>query len=493
MDLFVDRTDRRALSVQLYEQVRDAIADGRLLAGDPMVPSRQLAHDLGVARHTVTTAYGRLTAEGFLVGRAGGGSVVATTAPPPSRRLRRAVALAPTPRLGGWVARPSIDESSVRYDMRPGRPDPALFPFDPWRRAVARAAASPVPDAERVVGLPTLRRAIAQWVARTRSIVADEQMIVVTTGSQHAIDAVCRVTLAPGDVIAVEDPGFVHLRPLFHALGVRVVPVEVDGEGLIVDCIPKGARLVFVTPSHQYPLGLTMSIERRRALLAWAARNRAAIIEDDFESEFRYADRPFEPLQRLDDHGHVIYVGSFWKTMSPAVRVGFAVVPTSLIEPVGALLDATDCVPSPTIQLALSRMIDSGELDRHLRRAKRIYQARHRVLLDSLDAAVGGSLAGLLTVMPSYSGLHLTAGLAVPADEGAVIRDALRRGVAISGLSRHYHDAHRDGNDHGSTRRNAPSGLVMGFGAIAEDELPAAIDIVAATIADVALSTPQCS
>ena len=195
MDLFVDRTDRRALSTQLYEQVREAIADGRLRAGDPMVPSRQVAAELGVARHTVTTAYGRLTAEGFLAGRAGGGSVVAATAPPPVVRLRRATTLRAAPRWSGRVPRPAPDESQIRFDMRPGRPDPTLFPFDPWRRELARAGAAPVPDAESVIGIAPLRRAVARWVARTRTIVADEQTIVVTTGSQHAIDLVCRVCL----------------------------------------------------------------------------------------------------------------------------------------------------------------------------------------------------------------------------------------------------------------------------------------------------------
>jgi len=486
MDLFIDRDDRRALSTQLYEQVRGAISDGRLRAGDPMVPSRQLAVDLGVARHTVTTAYGRLTAEGFLDGRAGGGSVVAPTAPSPTIRLRRATALPPAPRWKGRGPRPSLDDSLIRFDMRPGRPDPTIFPFDPWRRELARAGASPVPGAEDVIGIAALRRSIAQWVARTRSLVADEHTIVVTTGSQHAIDVVCRVVLGPGDVVAVEDPGFVHLRPLFHALGARVVPVPVDGGGLVVDRLPDRARMVFVTPSHQYPLGVTMSLERRRDLLAWAARNHAAIVEDDFESEFRYVDRPLEPLQRLDDNGSVIYVGSFWKTMSPAVRVGFAVVPTSLVHPVGAVLDATDCVPSPTVQLALSRLIDSGRLDHHLRRARRTYQARHRLLIASLDRSTGGPLSDALTLRPSNSGLHLTAELAVAADEATVVAEALRRGVAISGLSRHYDSSYQR-----STRVKAPVGLVMGFGAIAAARLPAAIEIVAATIADVAHSATR--
>lgn len=490
MELFIDRADRRPLSTQLYEQVRHAIADGRLQAGDPIGPSRQVAGELGVARHTVTTAYGRLTAEGFLTGRAGGGSVVATTAPPATVRPRRATMLGPAPRWAGRAPRPLLDESQIRFDMRPGRPDPSIFPFDPWRRELARVGGAAVPDAEQLVGIAPLRRSIAQWVARTRSIVADEQTIVVTTGSQHAIDAVCRVVLAPGDVVAVEDPGFVHLRPLFHALGARVVPVEVDAGGLAVDRLPQRARMVFVTPSHQYPLGVTMTLERRRALLAWAARSRAAIIEDDFESEFRYSDRPLEPLQRLDDNGNVIYVGSFWKTMSPAVRIGFAVVPTSLVDPVGALLDATDCVPSPTIQLALSRLIDSGELDRHLRRARRIYQARHRVLIDALDQARSGALSESLTPLPSNSGLHLTVKLVAGADESTVIDEALRRGVAISGLTRHYHNPASDGYQR-STRVNAPAGLVMGFGAIAEARLPAAIEIIAATIADVATSATR--
>lgn len=472
MDLFIDRALPTALSVQLYEQVRDAILDRRLSAGDQMSPTRQLAIELGIARHTVTTAFGRLTAEGFLVGRAGGGSVVAETAPAaaPRSHTRRGGALRPVQRLIGWDEREMIDGSEIRYDMRPGRPGPAVFPFDEWRREVARAAGSPVPGVDRPVGTPRLRTAIAQWVGRTRSIVADQESIVVTTGVQHAIDVVSRVLLSPGDVVAVEEPGFIHIRPLFRALGVQVVGVDVDDEGLVVDQIPDRARLVFVTPSHQYPLGVTMSLERRRMLLSWAERHRAAILEDDFECEYRYVDRPLEPLQRLDRHGHVIYVGSFWKTMSPAVRVGYAVVPDPLIHAVSGLLDATDCGPSPTIQLALARFIDSGELDRHVRRAKRIYQRRHRLLADSLDSSTGGVLGGLLMPIPSNSGLHLSALLDPEVDEADVLVSASRSGLAVSGLSRHY-----------AGQRKA-NGLVLGFGSISESDLPEAIDVLADAI-----------
>ena len=196
-----------------------------------------------------------------------------------------------------------------------------------WRRRVAAAAGAERP----VYGLPAgrtrLRRAIADWVARSRSVVASEDSIVITCGAQHAIDLAARILLEPGDTVAVEEPGYLPAVLLFGALGANVVGVPVDDQGLIVDLLPPAARIAYVTPSHQFPLGMTMSIARRRALLRWAERHDAAIIEDDYDTEFRYVDRPLEPLQALDASGRVVYVGSFSKTFSPALRLGFAVVP----------------------------------------------------------------------------------------------------------------------------------------------------------------------
>ena len=267
MDLFLDPGAGKPLTTQLYEQLRDAITAGRLLPGDQLVPSRQLAGELGVSRHTVTTVYGRLVAEGYAEGRAGGGSVVASASPVSSKGASPAAALRPSPRFAGWSPYFRPPPYGCRFDLRPGLPDPALFPAAQWRRQVSAAVAAEHSLYGDPAGKIRLRRAIAGWVARSRSVAATEGTVVVTCGTQHAIDLVTRVLLEPGDCVAVEDPGYVPAIRLFEALGMSVVGAPVDDQGLVVDLLPPSARIVYVTPSHQYPLGMTMSMSRRRALL----------------------------------------------------------------------------------------------------------------------------------------------------------------------------------------------------------------------------------
>ena len=303
MDLFLDPKARTPLTEQLYEQLRRGIAGGRLLPGDQLIPSRQLAAELGVSRHTVTTTYGRLVAEGYAEGHAGGGSVVALTAPVPSQAPGPVAALRPARRFAGWAPIFPIPSPRYRFDLRPGLPDPALFPAILWRRRVAAAVTAERPEYGHPAGKTRLRRAIASWVRRSRSLTASEDSIVITCGAQHAIDLVARILLEPGDTVAVEDPGYLPVVRLFTALGARVTGVPVDDQGLVVGRLPSSARIVYVTPSHQFPLGMTMSMPRRRALLAWAERHDAAVIEDDYDTEFRYVDRPLEPLQALDRNG----------------------------------------------------------------------------------------------------------------------------------------------------------------------------------------------
>ena len=300
MDLFLDPEATKPLTGQLYEQLRHAITTGRLLPGDQLIPSRQLAGELGVSRHTVTTAYGRLVAEGYAEGHSGGGSVVATASPAPPKGADQAAALRPSPRFADWSPYFRPPPYGCRFDLRAGLPDPTLFPAALWRRRVTAAVAAEHREYGDPAGRIRLRRAIASWVARSRSVAAAEDTVVITSGAQHAINLVARILLEPGDCVAVEDPGYVPVVRLFGALGARVVGVPVDDQGLIVDLLPPSARIVYVTPSHQYPLGMTMSMPRRRALLRWAERHDAAVIEDDYDTEFRYVDRPLEPLQALD-------------------------------------------------------------------------------------------------------------------------------------------------------------------------------------------------
>ena len=459
MDLFLDPEAGKPLTAQLYEQLRTAITRGRLLPGDQLIPSRQLAGELGVSRHTVTTVYGRLVAEGYAEGHAGGGSVVASASPGPPEGASPAAALRPGPRFAGWSPYFRPPPYGCRFDLRPGLPDPSTFPAAQWSRRVGAASAAEQAWYGDPAGKIRLRRAIAGWVARSRSVTADESTVVVTCGAQHAIDLVARVLLEPGDCVAVEDPGYVPAVRLFEALGARVVSVPVDDQGLVVDLLPPEARIAYVTPSHQYPLGMTMSMPRRRALLRWAERHDAAVIEDDYDTEFRYVDRPLEPLQALDAKGRVVYVGSFSKTFSPSVRLGFAVVPRPLAEPIAALRQLIDWHPPIAMQTALAGFINDGLLDKHIRRSRRIYAERHHIL----NEALSGSLAGHLAARAPNAGLHVAALLRGELCEKDVLQAAARYGIATSGL----HDCFRTAP--------AQQGLLIGFGAVSTTGLSAAL------------------
>jgi GntR family transcriptional regulator / MocR family aminotransferase len=480
VDLFIDAAGR-GLSEQLYEQIREAIAAGRLRPGDQLPPSRDAARQLGISRHTVTTAYGRLVAEGFVCGRAGGGSFVAELpvpafgaepgrgsgpgyGPGPGRGLRadsRSTAVVPSRRFAGWTPAGSpLQSAGVTYDLRAGVPDPRLFPAAVWQRKV-KAATRPgrVPGTGDPAGEHGLRLAIARWIRRSRAVAAEAETVVVTSGAQHAVDLVARVLLEPGETVAVEDPGYLPVVRLLRSLGARVIGVPVDEQGLVVDRLPPAARIVYLTPSHQYPLGAVLSLARRRELLGWAARHGAAILEDDYDSEFRHVDRPLEPIHRLDDSGRVVYVGSFSKVLSPELRLGFAVVPPSLAGPVTALRQLIDWHPPILTQLALAGLLEDGTVDRHLRRAGRIYSQRYQIV----RAALAGPLNPWLSALPAQAGLHLAALLPGPGDEEKVLAAAAARGIATTGLSQYFHD------------RPAEDGLVIGFGGIDAAELPAAL------------------
>jgi GntR family transcriptional regulator / MocR family aminotransferase len=460
MDLFLGLRDGKPLAGQLYEQLRLAITTGRLQPGDKLPPSRQLAGQLGISRHTVITAYDRLAAEGYIEGHAGGGSVVAAAMRAQPQPARRAAALRPARRFEGWVPYFQPPRPGYRFDLRPGLPDPALFPAAARRRRLATAVGvGPALLYGDPAGDARLRRAIAAWVSRSRSVVADQDTVVTTCGSQHAIDLVARVLLEPGDCVAVENPGYVPVPRLFRALGATVVGVPVDDQGLMVDLLPPAARIVYVTPSHQYPLGMTMSMPRRKALLQWVEHRNAAIIEDDYDSEFRYVDRPLEPIQRLDEHGRVVYVGSFSKTFSPSLRLGFAVLPEPLAGPLAALRQCTDWHPPTVIQAALADFITDGLLEKHIRRCRLIYAERRRMLTDALS----GPLADYLASLTPDAGLHVSAVLRNGLREDQVLQAAADHGITTFGL----HDCFHSGP--------GQHGLLLGFGAVSSADMPAAL------------------
>jgi GntR family transcriptional regulator/MocR family aminotransferase len=329
MELHIHLEGRGNLARQIYAQLRDAIRVGRLKHGDRLPPTRLLAQRLDVSRNTVSLAYEWLTAEGLLSGRTGAGSFVAGETA--ARRTRTRGAAIRHRAVWDSIEAPTPREHTPAYDFGVGMPDARLFPYDAWRRLLARQIrhATLKADYGDAAGHPRLRAAISWHVAVSRGVNCGAEDVLVTIGAQQAFDLIARVLLDVGSRVAVEDPGYPPARLVFESIGARVTPVPVDASGLVTS-LPDDARLVYVTPSHQFPLGMPMSHARRASLLEWAERRNAVIVEDDYDSEFRFGGRPLETLQAIDRSGRVIYVGSFSKSLLPALRLGFLIAPPSL-------------------------------------------------------------------------------------------------------------------------------------------------------------------
>ena len=302
---------------------------------------------------------------------------------------------------------------------------------------------------EHPAGNQDLRAAIARHIGISRSVSGSPEDIIVTSGTQQALDIIARVLLAPGDVVAVERPGYLPPKKLFTALGARVAGVPVDSEGLVVEALPTDARVVYVTPSHQFPLGMAMSLSRRRALLAWAERHNAVIVEDDYDSEFRFGGRPLEPLQTLDTTGRVVYVGTFSKTLLPTLRLAFMVVPPALREATYKAKFVTDWHTATIAQSALARFIDEGAFARHIRKVSRVYSERHEMLTADIRSRFGDCL----DLVPSSTGLHIAAYARTASldDVDAITSRALDLGVAIQSFP---------------LQGKPQAGIMLGYGAI---------------------------
>lgn len=449
MDLAVDLSARGDRATSIYRALLEAIRTGRLASGDRLPPTRDLAEDLGVSRNTVATAYERLAAEGYLEARVGAGTFV-TDAAATVRPRRRAAALRPR---RGWTFTPvpvSGQSPKPAHDFRAGIPDASLFPFDTWRRLMAaelRAGAHSPGTYADPAGHAPLREAIVRYLAMSRGVAAHAEDVLVTHGTQQALDLIARVLVEPGDVVAVEDPGYPFARELFASYGAHVALVPVDDDGIVVDRIPDRARVVFTTPSHQFPLGPPLSLERRMALLEFADRHRVAVIEDDYDSEFRFTERPLETLHALDGAGRVIYVGTFSKSLVPALRAGYLVAPPSLHQALCGARQLADGYGSVPEQAALAHLLADGMLARHLRRARHVYGERRALTIDGIE----GLLVEHLELVPSAAGLHVAAHFRDPAaSDVEVVGRAAERGVAVEALS-----------SYGGER----PGLVFGYGA----------------------------
>ena len=469
MELHIAIEGRTDLAGQLYRQLRDAIRSGRLKDGEQLPPSRLLAVQLGVSRKPVAEAYAKLTHERLLSGQVGVGTFVSFKKAPLARQ-RRADDLAGAALVRHWSSistplRHPSPEGQSRYEFIGGAASKSRFPVDDWRRCVLQALRQTAGDSGRygeTEGITPLRQAIAKHAGFSRGVRCTAADVVVTSGAQQALDLVARVLIEPGCKVAVEEPCYPPARLLFGSQGATVVGVPVDSEGIVVDRIPSGVRLIYVTPSHQFPLGMPMSLLRRKALIARALEIGAIVIEDDYDSAFRYEGRPTDCLQSMDTQGIVAYIGTFSKVLLPEMRLGYLVAPPAILNAVVTAKHLTDWHVGTLVQWAVTNFINDGSLGRHIRRAHSSYAGRHARIM----ARLNGDLAPWFQAIPSTSGLHIAAYLNGTVDVPLLLKLARRVEVGLYSLDGFYFETQRR------------PGLLFGFGAIELLDIDPALDRV---------------
>lgn len=420
-DLDLPARGEGTLAQSLHRQLRDAILDARLVAGTTLPSTRRVAGAFGIARNTVVAAYDLLVAEGYVLPRTGAKAVVADIA---SRRAPERLHAGDDVRLNPAWRQPALQREPARVlperCFRLGIPEHKHFPHDTWRRLTAQALRSwsrsrfgyPPSD-----GIPELREAIARHVAFARAVACTADDVVVTSGAQQALDLIARALVVPGRTkVAVENPGYPPARAAFLAAGAQLVPMDVDDEGLCVEQLRADVRIVCVTPSHQSPTGVALSLPRRRALLDFARQHDAVVVEDDYDGEFRFGGRPLDALQTLDRDARVFYVGTFSKSLFPALRKGFVVAPRWARDTLATVKHCVDSHSDIVTQSVLAAFIRDGHLARHVRRMRPIYAARREALLAGL-----GGLQRWLEPIPSEAGLHLAARILDPGRKDAIL------------------------------------------------------------------------
>jgi GntR family transcriptional regulator/MocR family aminotransferase len=469
----VDRASETPLYRQLYDGYREAILARRLRSGERLPSTRNLARELGISRIPVLRAFEQLLAEGYCESRPGAGTFVARVVADPFSKPVPSLVDDAAPRPGArgvptaLAARLEPLEAWLRESgpFHVGRVAYERFPLEIWRSLLARHMREHDPAVllyGPTAGLPALREAIAAYLRAARAVRCEAEQIVVVNGSQQALDLVARVLIEPGSPIWMEEPSYWGARDALTSTGARLVPVPVDGEGLDVAAgiaLCPQARAVYVTPSHQFPLGVTMSASRRLELLEWARASGAWVVEDDYDSEYRYESPPVSSLQGLDRDARVLYVGTFSKVLSPALRIGYLVVPHDLVSRFALVRWSTDICTPGLFQAVLADFIEEGHFVRHLRKTRQIYRERRAALVDALK----NELAGVLEVEGDHAGLHLLAVLAGGEPDRPIAERAAELGLRTVPLSTCYL---------GDARRQ---GLVLGYGGTSVLEIPHAV------------------
>ncbi|RQS23263.1 PLP-dependent aminotransferase family protein [Burkholderia sp. Bp8998] len=422
----------------IADAIRDAILK-RLLPGDsPLPSSRTLAARWSVARGTVEAAYDRLSSEGYIARTRGSGSRVCAIVPDSYLRATGQFRDSTPVRAGTAPEPQSIGAAAPEHAVRPGVPfvarlaDPGLLPVQQWKKAIGASLLAATPNdlgSTPSQGVEGLRDEIAAYLREYRGIPCESVDIFITTGIRHSIDLVARTLLTPGSTVLMEDPGYASAWQIFTMAGATVIDVPVDREGIETITLDRhaDARAAYVTPAHQAPLGVTMSVSRRLELLDWAQRNRAWIIEDDYDGEFSYQAAPLPALKSLDACGRVIYCGSFNKTLFSGLRIGFMVVPAELRPALSAVWRATAGSVSVAPQLALARFIGNGDFAKHLRACRHAYRQRRDIVLDQLATHAGGPF----TVSGEHAGFHFVLWLPPGTDDAAYVARTHAAGVAL--------------------------------------------------------------
>lgn len=449
---------------QLFEQLRHAIHVGELPAGTRLTPTRALASELGLSRNTVNTAYELLMAEGYVVASRGAGFFVADILP----------LLLPTPSEPEGVREPARQRISKRGSIlaEASRPVPILknpafqrglpaldqFPLKQWQVHLDRHFRRPDPALFKYQdqgGHSELKQALQKYLTLARGVHCEVDQITIVSGGQAALDLIARMLVDEGDEVAIENPGYLGARDALRAAGASLRPVPVDGDGLVVDALPAEAKLVYVTPSHQFPLGMTMSAARRMQLLQWAQASDACIIEDDYDSEFRFRGRPLSSLQGLDNEGRVIYVGTFSKVMFPGLRLGYIVSPRGLWGSLNAALRKTGQDAPLLLQAALADFIHAGQFASHIRRMRNLYRARQQLFVHLASK----HLSGWLDVPETDAGMQLPAFFKVPVDQNRLMVLARETGLDIALLSAYC------------LEERGQQGLLLGYAGIPESQM----------------------
>lgn len=460
------------LHARIQRAIRQLIIDGALGAGAALPASRVLAKSLGVSRDTIEAAYAQLHAEGFIDRRVGSGSFVGEmTEFAPGRRLSQRDTLLrnQAPNLSKRGAA-MFRSGGVREMLSPrpfahGVPETRTFPLQLWERLerqVRKEVGAQTLLHGDAQGTEPLRRAIADYVNLERGARATADRVLVLTSSQQAMSLCANMLLDPGDRIFIEDPAYYGARKAFDAAGLECVPIPVDGQGLVIEQIiaePRKAKVVFLTPSHQFPTGATLALDRRLALIEWAVRHQAWIMEDDYDSEFHYAGKPTACVQGLDPHDRTIYIGTFTKSLYPGLRIGYVVMPPQLVKPMTVARTLLDGHTAPMAQLTLARFMEGGHFGAHVRTMRTIYAERLEVLV----GLVRKHLSDFVEPRVPVGGLQMPCVLTCDLSERIAIDAARRVGIELLGLSALY--------DSG----NGKAGFLIGFAAYTPLEIEIAV------------------